>query len=89
MRDSTKDAVWEVVDVGVWTFGLVSAFAVGVVAVRDVGPLGALVPVVAIFVLGVSGYLSVGSIDDMLGSDDAEGMLCDECIGCDVDDRDD
>ncbi len=65
MNEATREAVREVADHGIWTLGIVAALAVGAISVRDVGPLGVLVPVAMIALLGVTGYFAVESIDNI------------------------
>lgn len=71
----SRDVLAEIVDVGVWTFGLVALAAISWIAVKDVGVIGLAFPVVAIAILGVTGRAAVASVDDVLGPrlEDEEG----------------
>lgn len=63
MNDVTKETIREIADHGFSTVGIVSTFAIGAIAVRDLGPVGVLAPIAMVAVLGVTGYWAVDSID--------------------------
>ena len=70
-----RSALREVLDIGVWTFGLVSIAALTMHVGSESGVVEAVLAAVAlavgVFVLGVTGFFAVGTVDDRLG--DREG----------------